>query len=506
MTRQTLRTVLDTFGAQLGEIAWYDSTFDSRVPSVVEAQSGEMRQAILKYLPNRSKSNLKLLEVGAYQHYSMHLLGDELDCQTVATDISATSLRSGASAAHERGLSSRATLVACDFHDLPFATGYFDFVYIASAVHHTWRTKMVLDELLRVTKPGGVLMLANEPIRRELCFYSFRSNRPEGFTDWERQIDSAKLMYTVSSPFLGSRDEEVFGMIENDRIPWSVFEDFLAGCDVLEQALTPVEHEFEEEILSRSLSAEAVADAIESRLVQLRASRDQVANVLGFSVPEWPEVLSQCRSVASLLKAAQEEKSESQLLARSKLFGAALRTIVRKRSGGASSDTLWRRDVMIQDGVHVEQPYLEGLNVSLDRIELPPISNAASDALQQIFLPSEWMLYQEMSGSWSILNLGSEGTIHLPESESEGILLVRFYAVAHAEGPYRIVAKIDGEEVASADIVRAESRMFPISVPARACDVTLCAVTPDGKARTFTHHFRIAVCRRVPVKITAAAA
>ena len=41
-----------------------------------------------------------------------------------------------------------------------FADGEFDLIYAGAAVHHTMKYPNALDELLRVLKPGGLLVLA----------------------------------------------------------------------------------------------------------------------------------------------------------------------------------------------------------------------------------------------------------------------------------------------------------------------------------------------------------
>lgn len=146
--------VLEAYGAQMGEIILYDATIDQRIHEVSSAQLDDMRHQISSYF-NVGNRPLRLLEVGAYQHYSMHVPVDELDAETVATDIAPSSLNLGKIAATQTGISGAATLVQCDFHDLPFNSDYFDFMYIASAVHRTWRPERVLGEMMRVLKPGG---------------------------------------------------------------------------------------------------------------------------------------------------------------------------------------------------------------------------------------------------------------------------------------------------------------------------------------------------------------
>jgi ubiquinone/menaquinone biosynthesis C-methylase UbiE len=50
-----------------------------------------------------------------------------------------------------------------DFHALPFADSSLDFVVADAALHHTDRLDMLLAEVSRVLKPGGVVIAVHEP-------------------------------------------------------------------------------------------------------------------------------------------------------------------------------------------------------------------------------------------------------------------------------------------------------------------------------------------------------
>jgi len=497
MVPEIKNRIISVFGAQLGEIAWYGLVYDPGIDEVVRKQFEEVCGVFHKYFKG-DKHKARILEVGAYRHYTTHLLANKFNCQVVATDISDKSLDAGLSLARSKGVNKQARLVACDFHDLPFSSNYFDFVYIYSAIHHTWRTPVVLNELRRVLKPGGILFIGNEPVRRDFCFYQFRSNRPAEFTDWEKKLEKTDLMNTISSPFLGSRDEEIFGMIENDRIPWTVYEDFFQGEELLEISLTPVEGKFEHWMLSSKANPQSIAEEINRRLAPLRAIDDPIANIFGWTLPESRNICRLSEETADLIQKAQLEFDSNQVMARSQLFGAALKVVIRKQSGTTIQDNMWNRLPNQRGNVFIERPNLPDLSIETDAILMPAISIENSINLKKIFPESHWSLFQETIKAWSMLNKSSCCDINLPERTKDGLLLLRFYAVARPDRPYRISLEIDSADTDHIDIGRSESRLFQAYVPYTSKYARVCISEIDGQLLDLPNHCRVGVCVIVP--------
>ncbi len=76
-------------------------------------------------------------------------------------DLSAVGVEIGLRRARASGVGDRVRGFARDAGDLScFADGEFDLIYAGAAVHHTMKYPNALDELLRVLKPGGLLVLA----------------------------------------------------------------------------------------------------------------------------------------------------------------------------------------------------------------------------------------------------------------------------------------------------------------------------------------------------------
>ena len=231
---------LDLNAPQLGEHVWHAFTVDPTIASESTLHRERIEAVLATYCSDLDWRHARLLEVGAYRHFTGHALAAGRGCEYIASDISAPALRDGRTQAQAQGIASSATLVVADFHDLPFSTGYFDAVFVAASVHHTRRPEVVLAEMLRVLRPGGLLIVYNEPCARALCLHAFATNRAESLTPFEARLNEAKLLPTLSSPFWGARPEHLFGMVENDRIPLSLYMDAFARAGaVVERALSP---------------------------------------------------------------------------------------------------------------------------------------------------------------------------------------------------------------------------------------------------------------------------
>jgi len=94
--------------------------------------------------------------------------------RVVGVDLSAAMLAVGRENARRAGLSDRLRLERCDAKSLPFAEGEFGAVISNSIAHHLPRPAEVLAEMVRVLRPGGVLLVrdlirpADEPTLHQL--------------------------------------------------------------------------------------------------------------------------------------------------------------------------------------------------------------------------------------------------------------------------------------------------------------------------------------------------
>lgn len=81
----------------------------------------------------------------------------------VGADRSAAMIRLAHRALAQSGVELRARFLQADGNQLPFANATFDFVLSNSVLHHLENPGVVLREMARIVKPGGVVLL------RDLC-------------------------------------------------------------------------------------------------------------------------------------------------------------------------------------------------------------------------------------------------------------------------------------------------------------------------------------------------
>lgn len=500
--------IIDVYGPQLGELAWHSLHVDSRIAAMSEQHAASiLRAADVARSPSGAP---RILEVGAYAHYGAHRAAATLGGVSVAHDVSPTSLLVGRQGAREAGIDAEPTLVAGDFHDLPFATGSFDIVFCASSVHHTFRPRRVLREMMRVLRPGGVLQLENEPIGRALCFYGFRGNRTEAFTPFEAELARRGTLLTFASPFPGSRPEAVFGMIENERIPLDMVLGALAEAgDLHWLELRPQRAEFEQRVLSLSHDDDLEASLAALLLAEAEAVRPlltETDRLLGARLPSGDDVWRLSYLMAPELRRLTGLDGREAEYQTARLFGAGLQATVIKRGSAATSKEMFRRRPEAQGSVLNDLPSLPGVALQLMSRALPAIEAADLPALEAVYPAGEWEPYREDNGLLSMLNLQPSSRIVLPRLASDAMLLLRFYVVA-TEAPYRVVlCNAEGSTVASVLVVQSESLLLREIVPAGSQVVLLATRTLDEAPLTLPRHIRLGIGRLIPVTVSGQAA
>lgn len=481
----------------LGEILWHSATTDGSILAVSEAHAHEvLTKAERHRVPQAMKQSggsVRFLEVAAYAHFTGYLLAERNGWQSTVSDISVETLALGAKHALQAGVAiDTVRKVAVDFHDLPFADASFDVVYISSALHHTLRWGVVLRELMRVTARGGILIMQNEPCQRDFCFYKFPTNRPHAFRPIETLLEQQGVLKTIGEPFIGSRPESLFGMIENQKMPIT---DILAGLRVDGQIIDIAIDsdcclsEFDRSLLRAPRHSGALAVRIELDLLEcVRAASaviDATDAALGIRMPTDADIAAMAKVASERIVGLPSVDSPDYPVALAALFGGALTVVVRKMNG--SERPLVQGDPLYpgatRKGIAVSYPPKLTKVLDLAHDLVPDIQIADAAELQQHFPGSEWTMYGNADLRYLILN-GTVGTIRLRQSTAKGIFVVLLRVYANPVNcPFRLQLLVGDTEIAGTEVYQQDSFLLRGQLPGLDGDsvLTLRATAVDGQ-------------------------
>jgi SAM-dependent methyltransferase len=435
--------LIGEYGALIGEFAWHSLTVDPNLEQVSEAHYRYVVSALEDYCRRARAHDMKVLEVASYAHSTGYRLQQELGCDVTLFDISAKALQLGKRTADIAGLRAGPQLVAGDFHALPFEANSFDVVYIASAIHHTWKYETVISELQRVLAPGGLLMLLNEPCHRLCCFYGFRTSRPASFAKFENVLNDLGIIRTFGEPYLGSRPETLFGMIENQTIPLRRLLDLLnSDTKIIKLKLTPEDcmGDLEKSWLdNRSKGPDLLSGMIESTLTDRRAEAmkhfDEVAEGMQLQLPSPDQLQPFARRVArALCSLPPDSDQEAFRTALSEIFGAAVQVIAEKpnRQFDRPNQTLKGLFEKRDDVIYAFDDRISKILLH-DRSLLPDLQLAGKDEIATFF-PADYWQYTarnaEAGRPIATLGLNAQpGRFKMPGCGRKLLLVLRYYCV-----------------------------------------------------------------------------
>jgi len=490
---------LDLDAPQLGEYVWHTFTADTTIPAESNAHRTYIEAAVAAHLPGFDWAGARVLELGAYRHFTGHLLATDRGAACFVTDISAAALRDGRTQAQKCGTEPRATLVVSDFHDLPFADHCFDVVFVASSVHHTRRPEVVLRERLRVVAPGGILVMANEPCARALCFHAFSCNRADSLTPFEAALNDAELLPTLSSPFWGARPENLFGMVENDRIPLSLYmETFGQFGEVMERKLAEdaLIGPLERAVLALTGHGEALRAQVRSLLraavAEAEKRHGRTEQLLGYRLPTECDIHALTGTVATMI----ERRPVDDAVWQAEMFGAALSVVVRKNAGRLHASTsVFRREMEVESDKLVRDRHDSGaLAAGLALPLLPDLhSSDAGAALEPWFPREDWQWERNDIGVRSLANLKAQSRVEIAPGDTRRLLLIRYYATVTDARPYWVRILCADRVLDEQLIVLQESRLVRAWVP-EGCAEILVTITPmDDASMDMPWRIRIGV-------------
>lgn len=188
--------------------AVYFDYFEPRFPET-EAEENRLRQFILKKVPPKAKL---IADIGSGSgRLTKELLN--LNRLVVSVDVSLENLKKIVA---NFGQDNHYSVVA-DALNLPFRDSAFDCVIASEVMEHIPEPKKLLDELYRVTKSGGILIITipyREKIRYSLCIHC---NLP-----------------TPMNAHLHSFDESKIEELISETIPQAKFKFFLFGNKIIQ--------------------------------------------------------------------------------------------------------------------------------------------------------------------------------------------------------------------------------------------------------------------------------
>lgn len=470
----------------LGEFAWHSITGD---PTILDISKAHF-QSILGELKSNDilKNGLKILEVGAYAHITGYMLADEIKANVTLADISESTLSTGYKIAMKQGFNNvKVERVSCDFHTLPFQSNEFDVVYIASALHHTWRYQKVLSELARVTANDGLLILENEPLRRNLCFYEFRTNRPDNFDKKETSLAKYDLLRTIAEPYFGSRSELLFGMTENQEMDLkNIIGDISSEFNVRKLSLDPticmgeLDHEIDKKLLNaRERGRKVIFDQVRENLTKAESDQSIKQYLDKIKLSQSTQYIRLDSLVSRIDRDFRlslyssgviiEDKNLEEIITklvdplqlnRALLFGGSFRLVATKVVSSKKVDISWP---IIKNGL-VSNGFEPTLNKILDNSAqlFPSIQTSTHEDLKNAFGP-DWDI--SISNEIVIANPNKPEPTILLSHDSSGSLLVsvRVFAVVE-DTPWSLGLYVDDELRAYVEFSKSDSALLVASV------------------------------------------
>lgn len=157
---------LERFAAVMRADGW-DRELILRLPDVDngywEVQAAAMRRLLAA---NLLRNGARLLDVGANTCWASNIFARR-GLDVVAIDIAATELQGLRTADYFFDDGAFFERVLSTMFDLALADESFDYVFCCEVLHHNDRSELLqtMRELFRVLRPGGQLLVINEPLR-----------------------------------------------------------------------------------------------------------------------------------------------------------------------------------------------------------------------------------------------------------------------------------------------------------------------------------------------------
>lgn len=502
--------VLSKFSAQIGELAQHHLSHDENVVETSNWYYGILQSVLNRNNSIQTRQPPRYLEIACYRHILGYMLAKDRGFESTQFDISDRDLEIGHKTAIEMGYTDTVERVAGDFHDLPFSDNYFDMVMISASIHHTKTPDKIISEAMRVLTNGGLFYCQREPCQRLFCFYQFRSNRPEQHTPFEAYLHENDLMRLVSSPYPGTRNAEMFGRVENDRIPLDMYYDvFNRYGRVIEEVLY---HEslltkMDKQILEKCDLPEAALSSYIKNLVmdelgQAETKLSVKDRLIGHSLPTEDEIDSISKRTAAALKARPTDTSSLEWKkAMANIFGASLRFVVeRQRPESERAEEKFRRTCQTMNGVKLDDAVYKNSGLLFWDKLLPDLQNCEENEIIDVTFPAEeWYANTNKNGGRAMVSKSSAPTLKIKLS-CPALVIMRYRVAIDENFP---VAKLrisqGSRELSNELFAQAECRMLHFVNDQDENEICFNLMDMEGNQLLEKSRIRVSILQCIPI-------
>jgi ubiquinone/menaquinone biosynthesis C-methylase UbiE/uncharacterized protein YbaR (Trm112 family) len=165
------------------------------------------------------------LEIGAERGQRSLVVANDLELESVATDISFDMLRTTEYYSKIFSKPKMPVRICCDIYNLPFLSNSIPFAFCYETLHHFPTIEPVLKEIHRVVSPNGLFFFDEEPYKPILHINLYRGTKG----NFKKRSFIKKLLDYFFSRKVTT--EEEFGIIENENIPLKLWKHSIAIFD-----------------------------------------------------------------------------------------------------------------------------------------------------------------------------------------------------------------------------------------------------------------------------------
>lgn len=158
----------------------------------------------------------EVLDVGCGVGIGPVYMAAQIGCRVVGVDITARMLERAQERAQRHGVSDLLDFRLADMHALPFGDGRFDAAIAESVLSFSADKTHVVNELLRVVKPGGWIAFTEAiwvqpPPPEKANFMAEAAGMPHGVlnhAEWQAILESSDLQAIIAESYALTASEE----------------------------------------------------------------------------------------------------------------------------------------------------------------------------------------------------------------------------------------------------------------------------------------------------------